>query len=217
MPYADIAALYAGLPLRDRLYARIRYGTAPLEAVASLVPPGVASVVELGCSAGVFANVLKTRRPDLDVVGVDADAKKVAAAEGTVGGREGISFVLGDAYAYAGNRGPFDAVAVVDMLYLLPPACQDELIHVVAENLRPDGNFIIKEMTGRPSWKRRWCYFQEWLAVRVFGLTEGAGIFPRPGDEYRVAMERVGLQVETFDLSRGYAHPHFALRGRKES
>ena len=217
MPYADIAPLYAGLSLRDRLYARIRYATAPLEKVAALVPPDVVSVVELGCSAGVFVNVLKARRPGLDVVGVDADERKINGAVKTAAGREGVAFVLDDAYAYLKSRGPFDAVAVVDMLYLLPPGRQDELILLAAARLRPGGYLIIKEMTDRPVWKRRWCYFQEWLAVRVLGLTEGAGIFLRAGDDYRVAMERAGLEVETFDLTRGYPHPHFALRGRKAS
>ena len=217
MPYADIAPLYAGLALRDRFYARIRYATAPLEKVAAFVPPDVVSVVELGCSAGVFVNVLKARRPGLDVVGVDADERKINAAVKTTAGREGVAFVLDDAYAYVESRGPFDAVAVVDMLYLLPPGRQDELILLAAARLRPGGYLIIKEMTDRPVWKRRWCYFQEWLAVRVLGLTEGAGIFLRAGDDYRVAMERAGLEVETFDLTRGYPHPHFALRGRKAS
>jgi len=215
MPYADIAPLYAGLSLRERFYARVRYATAPLGKVAALVPRDVASVVELGCSAGVFANVLKVRRPELDVVGVDGDESKINAAAKTARGRSGVKFVVDDAYAYAESRGPFDAVAVVDMLYLLPPSRQDELIRLAASRLRPGGYLIIKEMTDRPVWKRRWCYLQEWLAVRVFGLTEGAGVFLRAGDDYRVAMERAGLEVETFDLTRGYPHPHFALRGRK--
>ncbi len=215
MSYAGIAPFYADLPLGGRIYARVRYATAPLEKVAALVPPGVGAVVELGCSAGVFANVLKARRPELDVVGVDVDENKVAAALKTVRGREGITFALDDATAYVANRGPFDAVAVVDMLYLLPPGRQDEFISLAAGRLRPGGYLIIKEMTDRPVWKRLWCYLQEWFAVRVFGLTEGGGVFLRAGDDYRIAMERAGLEVETFDLTRGYPHPHFALRGRK--
>ena len=213
--YGDVGRFYAGLPVATRFYARIRYATAPLERVAALVPADVASVVELGCSVGVFANVLKARRPELDVVGVDAAENKIAAARGTVRGRGGIKFVVDDAFAYVESHGPFDAVAVVDMLYLLPPSRQDELIRLAAARLRPGGYIIIKEMTDRPRWKRRWCAFQEWLAVRVVGLTEGAGIYLRPGRDYELVLEDAGLAVETFDLSRGYLYPHFALRGRK--
>jgi SAM-dependent methyltransferase len=216
MPYADIARLYAGLPLRARLYARARYATAPLERVAALIPRDVLAVVEIGCSAGVFANVLKARRPELEVVGVDADETKIAAAVQTVCGREGITFVCDDAETYLEEPGSFDAVAVVDMLYLLPPDRQDELIRAAAERLRPGGYLIIKEMTDRPVWKRRWCRFQEWLAVGVLRFTEGRGVYLRAGGDYRRAMESAGLAVETFDLSRGYPHPHYALRGRKE-
>ena len=198
----------------QRLHARIRYATAPLERVAALVPAGSGAVVEIGCSAGVFANVLKARRPDLDVTGVDAAENKIEAARRTVCGRAGLAFVAEDAFAYVEGHGPFEVVAVVDVLYLFPPERQDEFIRLAAGNLGPGGYLILKEMTDRPAWKRRWCALQEKLAVRVLGWTEGEGVFMRSGDAYRRAMEEAGLAVETFDLSRGYLHPHFALRGR---
>jgi 2-polyprenyl-3-methyl-5-hydroxy-6-metoxy-1,4-benzoquinol methylase len=215
MPYADIAPYFKGLSAGQRLHARLRYATAPLERVAALVPAGTKAVVELGCSTGVFANVLKARRPGIDVTGVDAAAGKVEAAGRTVCGRAGLTFAHDDAFAYVARGGPFDAVAVVDVLYLFPAERQDEFIRAAAAKLRPGGYFILKEMTDRPAWKRRWCALQETLAVRVLGWTAGAGVFLRPGDAYRRAMEEAGLAVETFDLSRGYVHPHFALRGRK--
>jgi SAM-dependent methyltransferase len=215
MPYADISPFFARSSLAERLYARIRYATTPLEKVAALVPRGAKSVVELGCSAGVFANVLKARRPELDVVGVDADERKVSAARKTARGRDGIRFVLDDAFAYVESHGRLDAVVIVDMLYLMAPGRQDELVRLVSRRLRPGGYLIIKEMTDRPVWKRRWCAFQEWLAVEVVGLTEGSGVHLRPGGDYQKVMEGAGLAVETFELSRGYLHPHFALRGTK--
>lgn len=216
MPYADVAPYFKELTLARRVHARVRYASAPLERVAALVPAGVRSVVELGCSTGVFANVLKAVRPEVDVTGVDAAADKIEAARRTVCGRAGLTFVEADAFAYVEGYGPFEALAIVDMLYLLPPAPQDELISKAAAKLRPGGCLIIKEMTDRPAWKRRWCAFQEWLAVRALGLTAGEGVFLRPGEGYRQAMEEAGLAVETFDMDRGYPHPHFALRGRKE-
>ncbi len=215
MPYADIAGFYAGLRLAERLYARIRYATAPLGRVAALVPPEVKSAVELGCAAGVFANVLRAQRGDVAVTGVDADAAKIATAEKTCRGRAGISFVHDDAFAYLESRGPFETIICVDVLYLFPPRRQDELIRLASARLRPGGYLIIKEMNDRPRWKRRWCAFQEWLAVRVVGFTKGGGVYLRTGDEYRRAMVAAGLTVETFDLGRGYLHPHFALRGKK--
>ncbi len=215
MPYRDIAPFYDGLSLSERLYARIRYATAPLERVAALVPPGVRRLVELGCSAGVFANVLKVRRPEIDVLGVDADEKKIATARRTVRDRAGLAFAVGDARSFLERDETQDAVVFVDMLYLLPPVTQDELVALAVDRLAADGCLIIKEMTDRPRWKRLWCEAQERLAVRVFGFTKGAGIYLRPGEEYRRVMAAAGLTVDSFDLGRGYPHPHFALRGRK--
>ena len=216
MPYADVAPYFKELTMAQRVHARLRYASAPLERVAALIPAGVRSVVELGCSTGVFANVLKARRPELDITGVDAAADKVEAARRTVRGRAGLAFACDDAVSYVERGGPFEVVAVVDMLYLLPPERQDEFISLAAGKLEAGGYLIIKEMTDRPAWKRRWCAAQEWLAVRVLGLTAGEGIYLRPGETYRRVMEEAGLAVETFDLSKGYVHPHFALRGRKE-
>jgi len=216
MPYADIAPLYRDLNLAERFYARARYGTAPLERVVALVPAETASLVEIGCSAGVFANLLKTRRPALEVIGVDADERKIATAVKTVKGRTGINFLRADAFAYLQTSGPHDAVAFVDVLYLFPPVQQDELILLAARALKDGGVVIVKEMHDYPVWKRRWCRLQEWVAVRVVGATEGTGIHLRPGGEYPGALAAAGLEVEAFDLNRGYLHPHFAWRGRKK-
>jgi 2-polyprenyl-3-methyl-5-hydroxy-6-metoxy-1,4-benzoquinol methylase len=215
MRYADIAPLYADSPVAERVYARIRFATAPLVALAALVPRGVSAAAELGCSAGVFANVLKTLRPALEVTGVDADAQKVAAAARTLKERAGISFRRGDAFDFLHTEGPFGAIIIVDLLYLLEPARQDRLIALAAAKLSPGGTLLVKEMNDRPAWKRRWCAFQEWLAVRITGLTAGDGIYLRPAAAYESAMRAAGLTTETFELGRGYLHPHYALRGTK--
>ena len=216
MPYADIAPYYVNLSRTERLYAGFRYLTAPLERVAALVPAHARSLVEFGCSAGVFANIVKARRPDMDVTGVDVDTRKIAAAAKTVHGRSGISFVVGDAFGWLECRRPVEVIAVVDVLSLFEPNRQDEFIHRVVDRMQPGGTLILKEMNDRPAWKRRWCAFQEWLAVRVVGFTKGTGVYLRPGDDYRRTMETAGLVVESFDLSRGYFHPHAAWRGTKK-
>jgi cyclopropane fatty-acyl-phospholipid synthase-like methyltransferase len=216
MPYSDIVPYYANLSRSERFYARFRYLTAPLERVAALVPPSASSLVELGCSAGVFANIVKVSRPEMDVTGVDVDARKIAVAAKTVRGRRGISFVAADAFGWLESQRPADVIAVVDVLYLFKPELQDEFIRRTVDLLQTGGTLIIKEMTDRPAWKRRWCAFQEWLAVRVVGITKGSGIYLRPGDDYRRTMEMAGLAVESFNLSRGYLHPHAAWRGTKK-
>jgi 2-polyprenyl-3-methyl-5-hydroxy-6-metoxy-1,4-benzoquinol methylase len=216
MPYSDIAPYYASLSRSERFYARFRYLSAPLERVAALVPPEARSLMEIGCSAGVFANIVKVHRPDMDVTGVDVDARKIAVAVKTVQGRRGLSFVAADAFGWLESQRSADVIAIVDVLYLFKPELQDEFIRRIAGYLQPGGTLIIKEMTDRPAWKRWWCAFQEWLAVRVVGITKGSGIYLRPGDDYRCTMEIAGLVVESFNLSRWYLHPHAAWRGIKK-
>lgn len=213
--YGDVGRWYRDAPWQERLYARVRYMTAPLEAVASLIPPGAKTLVEFGCSTGVFANVAKTRRPDLDVTGVDHDPRKIEAASRTVGGREGLRFVTAAAEDYVRAHPPPDVVAVVDVLYLWPPATQDDFLKRAANWLAPGGTLLVKEMTDRPWYKRRFCLLQEWLAVKVIGLTKGQGVFLRPAAAYRRTLAAAGLDTQSFDLGRGYLHPHFAWRATK--
>jgi trans-aconitate methyltransferase len=215
MPYADIAPLYQGLSLPERCYAHTRYITAPLEQVVNLVPMEARSLVEIGCSAGVFTNLLKTRRPAMTVTGVDADPRKIATALKTVGGRSGINFVQADAFAYLKSTVSCDVIAFVDVLYLFAPDRQDELLRLAAQAVLPGGAIIVKEMSDRPVWKRRWCHFQEWLALRVAGITEGTGIYLRSGEAYPAVLRSLSLMVEGFDLNRGYFHPHYVWRGTK--
>jgi len=215
MPYADLAPHFRNSNLFERCYARIRYATAPLERVAALVPAGVRSLVEVGCSAGVFANVVKHRRPEVEVVGVDVDPRKIASARKTVGGRPGLTFVCEEAFAYLEKQGPGEVLAAVDCLYLWPPGRQEAFIRLAADKLPPGGYLLLKEMDDRPAWKRRWGLWQERAAIYVLRLTAGEGVHLQPGRFYRAAMEGAGLEVETFDLGRGYPHPHLALRGRK--
>jgi len=216
MPYADIAPFYRGLSPAERFYARMRYLTAPLERVVDLILWDARTLVEIGCSAGVFANLVKIRRPGLVVTGVDTDPRKIATAHKTVHGRSGINFIQADAFTYLKSAGAFNIIAFVDMLYLLKPDLQDELLQLAAQKVTPGGAVIVKEMSDQPVCKRRWCQFQEWIAVRVTGMTKGTGIYLRSAEAYPTVLRAAGLMVEGFDLSRGYPHPHYAWRGIKK-
>jgi cyclopropane fatty-acyl-phospholipid synthase-like methyltransferase len=215
MSYADIAPLYQGLSLPERCYTRTRFNTAPLEHVVNLIPANTGSLLEIGCSAGVFTNLLKTHYPAITITAIDIDRRKIATALKTVRGRAGISFIQADAFAYLESSEPFDVIAFVDVLYLFAPDRQDELIRLAVGKVPPGGAIIIKEISDHPGWKRHWYRIQEWLAVQVIGITQGSGIYLRSNNAYPDALRSAGLRVEGVDLNRGYLQPHYAWRGSK--
>jgi SAM-dependent methyltransferase len=123
-------------------------------------------------------------------------------------------------FAVAGSGsvpdGPWDAVVLVDVLYLLDPAAQRALLESCAGALAPGGVLVVKDMATRPRWKARWNAAQEALAVRILKITAGSTEFAFVDPDERAGwLVAAGLRdVAARRLDRGRLHPHHVLVGR---
>ena len=207
-------ALFADAPLGMRLHVHARWRTCPLAAVAAHVPSRGA-VLDIGCGHGLFASYLALDAVGRRVVGVDLDERKLAGAASIVERvrARGGSLALELAPGGAVPDGPWDAITVVDVLYLLPGDAQRDLLERAAARLAPGGRLLVKEMAPSPRWKARWNTTQETLAVKVVGFTasESTGFtFVAPA-EMQSWLAACGLEVTAVPLDRGYPHPHHLL------
>jgi cyclopropane fatty-acyl-phospholipid synthase-like methyltransferase len=198
--------LYQALPASVRLHARIRSWTCPMGRVLERVP-GEGRLLEVGCGHGLFANAAALAHPGLEVLGVDPDPRKIRWAEATVGARRNVRFRTGEMEA-VGERG-FDAVAVLDVLYLVPRSAWPSFLAGLRERLRPGGRILLKEVEPEPRWKLYRCVAQEALSVRLLGITRG-GVFAfadRP--EMETLLRDAGFTgTAVTGLGRGYLTPH---------
>jgi 2-polyprenyl-3-methyl-5-hydroxy-6-metoxy-1,4-benzoquinol methylase len=205
---------YREAPLGDRLHVLVRWLTCPFPPVVEVLP-STGRVLEVGCGHGLFSGYLAQRSPGLQVHGVDIDADKIAvaaAAEPLTGGR--LDFAVGESGSVP--EGPWDAVVLVDVLYLLDEAAQRSLLESCASVLAPGGVLVVKDMATRPRWKARWNAVQEALSVRILKITEGSPefVFTDP-DERARWLVAAGLEdVRACRLDRGRVHPHHLLVGR---
>lgn len=199
-------ALYAGLPGPVRLHTRLRSFTCPMAAVVARLP-ATGRLLEVGCGHGLFANEAALANPGLTVLGIDPSPEKARWAERSAAGREGISFRTGRLEELAEEG--FDAVAVLDVLYLVPRADWGAFLRGCRDRLRPGGRLLLKEVDKRPRWKFYRCVVQEAVSVRLLGITLG-GRFAFAGRAELLALlgEAGFTQARVTDLGRGYWTPH---------
>ena len=210
----EALAAYRGAARGDRLHVLIRWLTCPFPPVVDVLPRS-GRVLEVGCGHGLFSTYLSRRSPGVQVHGVDIDPDKVAVAQRSAPGTDGqLTFAVAESGVLP--AGPWDAVVLVDVLYLLDEAGQRALLTSCAAVLAPGGVLVVKDMATRPRWKARLNALQETVSVRVLRITAGSTefAFVEPDERARWLRAAGLVDVRARRLDRGRAHPHHLLMGR---
>lgn len=213
--------LYRGLGLRTRAHVAVRWVSCPFPAVTAAVPER-GRVLEVGCGHGLFAAYLAMAAPGRAVSGVDIDAAKIALGRRVArrAVEQGADLHLAVGSAGQIPPGPWNAVVIVDVLYLLDAAAQRALLSACAEQLAPGGVLVIKEMGTTPRWKSRWNLAQETLSVRVLGITAaepaaGPAFTFLPSTAVTELLAAAGLRTEVHPVDRHRPHPHQLIVGHR--
>ncbi len=176
----------------------------------SLLPPG-ASVLELGCGAGVpTTQTIAAHEKRLRVTGVDISAAQVALAREHVqapnkegGGDEGrIAFVHADMTKLNYAEGSFDAVLAFYSIFHLPQEEQAPMVGRMVGWLRPGGYLLLNMRTEEGEFMS-----EDWMGARMFscgiGLEGNRRAFEEHGKGLKIladeiATEKVGPFEEKF-------------------
>ena len=204
---------YRTAALGDRLHVRVRWRSCPITQVAAAVPVS-GRVLEVGCGHGLVTNYLADSSPERQVTGVDIDPRKIAAAEASLRPGDTTRFAVVTPGDLPG--GPFDAVVIVDVLYLLDGPARDALLVAAVERLAPAGVLVVKEVADTPRWKARIAAAQERLSTGVLGITAGSHQgFDAPA-VLADRLRRAGCgDVEVGPLDAGRLHPHVLAVGHR--
>src|SRR3954468_15750837 len=125
LPGRQALSLYADSDRSTRLHTLVRWWSAPFPAVEEALPEA-GRVLEIGCGHGLFSAYAALAASERFVLGVDIDPDKIVVAraaarklEERLGGQPGARLDFAEAPSGAVPEGPWDAVVVVDVLYLL--------------------------------------------------------------------------------------------------
>jgi 2-polyprenyl-3-methyl-5-hydroxy-6-metoxy-1,4-benzoquinol methylase len=206
-------ACFDRLPRRDRWHVRGRWKSCPVPLVEAEVP-AEGRVLEVGCGHGLVSVHLALVSPERVVVGTDIDERKIELARraGEAMPAHRPAFVHG----HDGELppGPWDAIVVVDVLYLLSRDDELRLLDRCIDALAPGGVLVVKETDVRPRWKHVLAKLQEVVATRVLRITKGVDLSFTPIAQLCEHLRARGLEVQVRRVDRGYLHPHALLVAR---
>ena len=148
------------------------------------------------------------------VLGIDLSESKILAARASIGSRTNIKFrsaLLDDI-----EESNFDAVALVDVLYLVPEAQWQGFLETCFRKLKPGGTFVLKEIGTEPRWKFERLKLQELVSTRVIRITKGDSFHFESGEQLRSRLSDLGFaRVNLQRLDAGYVSPHILLTARR--
>ncbi len=202
------------LPTFWRLHQLGRILLVPFDQLLNYLPErGV--VLDLGCGHGLFLALTKREKPQLQVIGIDLSAEKIAGAYHVFKATNTAVQRLAVADIADFPHETVDAISIIDVLYLVPIEKWDRILSNCYRCLKSGGTLLLKEMDRTITWKFALLYFEEIFAVKILGLTLGKQFtFPRP-EEIRRRMEAAGFTVQEIPLHAGYFVPHQLWLGTK--
>jgi len=207
-------SLYRNQPLGVRLHTFLRAWSAPLDAVVSALPRE-GSLLDVGCGHGLVSNEVALRNPLARVLGIDLSETKIASARATLAGRTNVEFRNAALENVA--DADFDAVALIDVLYLVPKEAWAAFLRTCLEKLRPGGIFVLKEIGTEPRWKFERLKLQEFMSTRILRITHGDVMHFESGEDLKRRLLATGFEdVSLQALDSGYTSPHLLLTARRK-
>ncbi|MFN8521842.1 MAG: class I SAM-dependent methyltransferase [Chloroflexota bacterium] len=203
-------ALYRPVGLGVTAFVTIRHWLAPIAAVLDALPAG-GRLLDVGCGHGLFANAAALACTTRTVVGIDPSPVKIGAALAAGRAVSNVSFVQG--VVQDAPTGPFDAISILDVLYLLPVEQKLAILRACRERIAVDGVLLLKANDTAPRWKYQVARAQEVLMTRV-GLTLGHGDLHFLSREQNAALlELAGFRPTIHVLETWLPYPHVLITG----
>lgn len=179
-----------------RIYARSKLRWDPVfAAVGPLLAESPLPLLDIGCGIGLLGQYLRELGSGVRYLGLDLDARKIAAAERAAGGVD-LAFASGDADRLPEFRGN---VALIDVLHYLPADAQRRLLLDAGRRVAEGGMLVIRNVLRDPGWRFRLTVIEEAASHLLGWIRSPIGHYPSR-EEITAPLVEAGLRVHVESL-----------------
>ncbi|HYW77728.1 MAG TPA: class I SAM-dependent methyltransferase [Gammaproteobacteria bacterium] len=169
---------------------------------AGIIAAFPAPVLDIGCGPGLMAHYLDASGVDVPYTGLDADARKISSADGSIRGLAGMCFEHADCLTLPDWQGH---VIILDVLHYLDAETQSRLLQAAISRTGPGASLVIRSVLRDKTWRFRTTQIEETFIKGSRWIPNGVKHYPRI-EELARPMEEAGLVTETAPL---YGHTPF--------
>jgi len=142
---------------------------------------------------------------------VDPSAAKIEIARASSAGIRNVQYVQGTVQEI--DQSGFDAISILDVLYLLPRDDKLAVLRACRERIAPNGVLVLKTNDTMPAWKYRVARLQEQLMTGI-GLTMGHGLYFFSRRQNAELLRQAGFEPRFVDLNTWLPYPHVMFVSR---
>lgn len=170
---ASILDAYPDLGLLQRYHLKKRLGWCPYETIAALIPDNGVHL-DIGCGYGHFLVYLAQTKAKLALLGYDPDQKKLAVAK-TSAPVQAVQIKFLQTLADDVVPRHLTSISLIDVLYLMPPGSQRQLLEWISRRLPTEGLLIIKSVDVEKGFRSQLAAWQEFIMVKLLKQTLSSG------------------------------------------
>ncbi|WP_157696258.1 methyltransferase [Caballeronia temeraria] len=172
-------AAYCDTPNPLRWLSAVRPYVCPYDKLLQFVRNG-GEVLDVGCGAGSLLALLAATKKIRRGVGCDVMAPPLESARAAARRLDAESILTFEHVRSVAEapEGPFDTVAMIDVLHHVRPRDRSDVFAAAARRVKPGGVLLYKDMTARPGGRRLahniddYVFTREWVEQVAEGAVE---------------------------------------------
>ena len=174
--------------------------------------PTQGHITDIGTGYGYLPYMLSFVEKKRTFTGIDYDCNKINTAQNNISKTDSLNFICGDALEI--NLPKSDAFIILDVLHYMPKEKQKQLIIKCIENLKPNGQIIIRDGNSEMEKKHKGTKLTEYFSTKLFKFnkTEYKKLHFTSKKEILEIVSSFNLEVEIVDETKYTSNIVFVLR-----